>query len=175
MYCVIHVVSNLFVCFYVLCSFVYFILCVFFFIALNAITYPTSTSSSNFYVTLPGLVRSPESSVRSVVVEQFKDEDTKRMVNTSFNHLIFMPLRGGAVDIREIEVDIIDPSTGETVKFKDGKSLYLPDIPQSFSTNRGQIRPQVHLPTSIGRVNTARPQRHHESTRAIVRGASDVQ
>ena len=41
-------------------------------VALNAITYPTSTSSSNFYVTLPGLVRSPVSgsNVRSVVVEQ---------------------------------------------------------------------------------------------------------
>ena len=90
-------------------------------IVLNAITYPTSASSSNFYVTLPGLVRSPESSVRSVVVEC--DEDTKRMVTTSSNHLIFMPLSGGAVDIREIEVDIIDPSTGETVKFKDGKIL----------------------------------------------------
>ena len=86
-------------------------------VALNAITYPTSTTSSNFYVTLPGLVRSPVSgsNVRSVVVEQ---EGTV-MVTTSFNNLIFMPLTTG--DIREIEVDIIDPSTGETVKFKDGK------------------------------------------------------
>ena len=86
-------------------------------VALNGITYPTSTSSSNFYVTLPGLVRSPVSgsNVRSVVVEQ---EGTV-MVTTSFNNLIFMPLTTG--DIRQIEVDIIDPSTGETVKFKDGK------------------------------------------------------
>ena len=86
-------------------------------VALNAITYPTSTSSSNFYVTLPGLVRSPVSGsdVRSVAVEQ---EGTV-MVTTSFNNLIFMPLTAG--DIREIEVDIIDTSTGETVKFKDGK------------------------------------------------------
>ena len=94
-------------------------------IALNAITYPTSTSSSNFYVTLPGLVRSPDSSLRSVVVESstIKDDGlyTKRMVTSSFNHLIFMPLKSGAGDIREIEVDIIDPSTGETVKFKDRK------------------------------------------------------
>ena len=69
-------------------------------VALNAVTYPTSTSSSNFYVTLPGLVRSPVSgsNVRSVVVEQ---EDTV-MVTTSFNNLIFMPLTTG--DIREIEV-----------------------------------------------------------------------
>ena len=86
-------------------------------VALNSITYPTSTSSSNFYVTLPGLVRAhvSGSNVRSVVVEQ---EGTV-MVTTSFNSLIFMPLTTG--DIREIEVDIIDPSTGETVKFKDGK------------------------------------------------------
>ena len=85
-------------------------------VALNAITYPTSTSSSNFYVTLPGLVRAPVSgsNVRSVAVEQ-----GHVMVTKSFNNLIFMPLTTG--DIREIEVDIIDPSTGETVKFKDGK------------------------------------------------------
>ena len=85
-------------------------------VALNAITYPTSTSSSNFYVTLPGLVRAPVSgsNVRSVAVEQ-----GHVMVIKSFNNLIFMPLTTG--DIREIEVDIIDPSTGETVKFKDGK------------------------------------------------------
>ena len=86
-------------------------------VALNAITYPTSTSSYNFYVTLPGLVRAPVSgsNVRSVVVEQ----EGNVMVTKSFNNLIFMPLTAG--DIREIEVDIIDPSTGETVKFKDGK------------------------------------------------------
>ena len=91
-------------------------------IALNAITYPTS---ANFYVTLPGLVRATlsGSNVRSVAVEQgtIKDDGlyTKNMVTTSFKNLIFMPLTTG--DIREIEVDIIDPSTGETVKFKDGK------------------------------------------------------
>ena len=86
-------------------------------VALNAITYPTSTSSSNFYVTLPSLVRAPVSgsNVRSVVVKQ---EGTV-IVTTSFNNLIFMPLTTG--DIKEIEVNIIDPSTGETVKFKDGK------------------------------------------------------
>ena len=92
-------------------------------IALNAITYPTSTGSSNFYVTLPGLVRAnvSGSNVRSVVVEQgtIKDDVTKRMVTNSFNNLIFMPLT--VKDIREIEVNIIDPSTGETTKFKDGK------------------------------------------------------
>ena len=94
-------------------------------IALNAITYPNSTGSSNFYVTLPGLVRAPVSgsNVRSVVVEQgtIKDDGlyTKRMVTNSFNNLIFMPLSGPT--IREIEVNIIVPSTGETVKFKDGK------------------------------------------------------
>ena len=85
-------------------------------VALNAITYPTSTSSSYFYVTLPGLVRAPVSgsNVRSVAVEQ-----GHVMVTKSFNNLIFMPLTTG--DIREIKVDIINPSTGETVKFKDGK------------------------------------------------------
>ena len=88
-------------------------------IALTAITYPTSTGSSNFYVTLPGLVRAPMtgSNVRSVAVEQ-----GHVMVTKSFNNLIFMPLTGATTgQIMEIEVNIIDPSTGETTKFKDGK------------------------------------------------------
>ena len=85
-------------------------------IALTAITYPTSTDSSNFYVTLPGLVRAPMtgSNVRSVAVKQ-----GHVMVTKSFNNLLFMPLT--VKEIREIEVNIIDPSTGETTKFKDGK------------------------------------------------------
>ena len=86
-------------------------------IALNAITYPTSTVSSNFYVTLPGLVKAPMtgSNIRSVAIEH-----GTVMVTTSFNNLIFMPLTTTG-DIREIEVNIIDPSTGHTVKFKDRK------------------------------------------------------
>ena len=85
-------------------------------IALSALTYPSSTTSSNFYVTLPGLVRAPMTgtNVRSVAVEQ-----GHVMVTKSFNNLIFMPLT--VKEIRELEVNIIDPSTGETTKFKDGK------------------------------------------------------
>ena len=105
-------------------------------IALSCITYPTSTTSSRFYVTLPGLVNnlwSPAGSscVRNVVV--YKDggirmvvepgssqPDAESMITTSFNHLFFMPLKRSDL-IREIEVNIIDSSTGETVQFKGGK------------------------------------------------------
>ena len=105
-------------------------------IALSCITYPTSTTSSGFYVTLPGLVNnlwSPAGSscVRNVMV--YKDggirmvvepgstqPDAEHMITTSFNHLLFMPLKRSDL-IREIEVNIIDSSTGETVQFKGGK------------------------------------------------------
>ena len=41
----------------------------------------------------------------------------------TFNNLFFMPLKKGIDFIREIEVDIIDSSTGKTVDFKDGKLI----------------------------------------------------
>ena len=84
-------------------------------IALNALTYPTSTGSSNFYVTLPGLVRAPMTGSKVGVWRSNGPCDGHQ----SFNNLIFMPLT--VKEIREIEVNIIDPSTGETTKFKDGK------------------------------------------------------
>ena len=89
-------------------------------IALSAITYPTDTTSSGFYVTLPGLVRndySPAGSscVRNVVVSKGKE----RMFTESFSKLLFMPMKSG--ELREIEVDIKDSSTGNTVEFKGGK------------------------------------------------------
>ena len=89
-------------------------------IALAAITYPTNTTSSGFYVTLPGLVNnvcSPAGSscVRNVVISN------QNMM--TFNNLFFMPLKKGTDFIREIEVDIIDSSTGKTVDFKDGKLI----------------------------------------------------
>ena len=89
-------------------------------IALSAITYPTDTTSSGFYVTLPGLVRndySPAGSscVRNVVVSKGKEH----MFTESFSKLLFMPMKSG--ELREIEVDIKDSSTGKTVEFKGGK------------------------------------------------------
>ena len=89
-------------------------------IALSAITYPTCTTSSGFYVTLPGLVRndySPAGSscVRNVVVSKGKEH----MFTESFSKLLFMPMKSG--EHREIEVDIKDSSTGNTVEFKGGK------------------------------------------------------
>ena len=90
-------------------------------IALSAITYPTDTTSHGFYVTLPGLVRndfSPAGSscVRNVVVNNNKEH----MFTESFGELLFMPIMKSG-ELREIEVDIKDSSTGNTVEFKGGK------------------------------------------------------
>ena len=81
---------------------------------------PTDTTSSGFYVTLPGLVRndcSPAGSscIRNVVV--CKDSD--KMLTESFSKLLFMPMKRDLP--REIEIDIKDSSTGKTVDFKGGK------------------------------------------------------
>ena len=109
-------------------------------IALAAITYTTNTTSSGFYVTLPGLVNnvcSPAGSscVRNVVISN------QNMM--TFNNLFFMPLKKGTDFIREIEVDIIDSSTGKTVDFKDGKLictfLISYDICGRKPINRGEL------------------------------------
>ena len=86
-------------------------------LAATCITYPTNTTSSGFYVTLPGLVNnvcSPAGSscVRNVVISN------QNMM--TFNNLFFMKLKKGT-DF--IGVDIIDSSTGKTVDFKDGKLI----------------------------------------------------
>ena len=93
-------------------------------IALTGITYPTNTTSSGFYVTLLGLVNnvcSPAGSscVRNVVI----NNNGQKMTTMTFNNLFFIPLKKGTDFIREIEVDIIDSSTGKTVDFKDGKLI----------------------------------------------------
>ena len=53
------------------------------------------------------------------------DEEEPMMILTDheINNLFFMPLKKGTDFIREIEVDIIDSSTGKTVDFKDGKLI----------------------------------------------------
>ena len=111
-------------------------------IALTDITYPTNTTSSGFYVTLPGLVNnvySPAGSsfVRNVVI----NNQGQNMM--TFNNLFFMPLKKGTDFIREIEVDIIDSSTGKTVDFKDGKLictfLISYDICRQKPINRGKL------------------------------------
>ena len=89
-------------------------------IALAAITYPTNTTSSGFYVTLPGLVNNVCSPAGSSCVTNVVISNQNMM---TFNNLFFMPLKKGTDFIREIEVDIIDSSTGKTVDFKDGKLI----------------------------------------------------
>ena len=91
-------------------------------IALSAITYPTDTTSSGFYVTLPGVVKndcSPAGSscLRNVVVANKQT----MMFTESFSKLLFMPMKSGGGVLREIEIDIKDSSTGQTVDFKGGK------------------------------------------------------
>ena len=101
-------------------------------IALSAITYPTDTTSSGFYVTLPGLVRndcSPAGSscVRNVVVSK---DNKENMFTESFSKLLFMPMR--AQRNRDRHQRLVYRQNGRIQRRETG--LLLPD-----GINRGRF------------------------------------